>query len=220
MTEQTDIEQTGRQFVLRGATVMRTPSTSARENLYVSDGVLVEPLTGEPAVVEATGTYAVPLTVDSAVAQRPVPQRHVHDLVPGNRATFALVRRPVGESQIRRMLVIDPADLAAVYVSGHLEARDGRPTRPAGADLSDPAVRETWVGTWVDPARGLEQHLMADGRYSETRNGRADAYTGRYWVRDGRITYLDDSGFWAFGELLDGTLHHAGFVMNRRCHGS
>jgi hypothetical protein len=43
-----------------------------------------------------------------------------------------------------------------------------------------------------------------------------DACTGRYWVRDDRITYLDDSGFWAFGELRDGTLHHAGLVMNRR----
>jgi hypothetical protein len=211
MTEQTDGP-----FVLQGATVMRTPATSAREDLYVSDGVLVEPFQGEHAVVEASGTYAVPLTVDSAVSRRPTSQRHIHDLVPGNRATFALVRRPVGESQIRNMLVIDPADLAAVYVSGHLEARDGRPTRAAGTDLADPAVAQTWVGTWVDPARDLEQHLLADGRYSETRNGRVDAYTGRYWVRDDRITYLDDSGFWAFGELLDGTLHHAGLVMNRR----
>ena len=207
---------TGR-FVLRGAIVMRTPSTPAREDLYVSEGVLrAGPFDDTTEVIEARGAYAVPLTVESAVAQLPLAQRHAHDLVPGNPATFALVRRGVGESQIRRMLVIHPADLAAVYVSGHLEAYDGRPTRAAGADLADPALRETWVGTWVDPSRRLEQHLSGDGRYSETRNGRAGAYTGRYWVRDGRITYLDDSGFWAFGELLDGTLHHAGFVMNRR----
>lgn len=204
-------------FALTGATVMRTPSTPARDVLYVSAGVLAAgPPDDDTEVVDARGAYAVPLMVDSAVAQRPASQRGSCDLVPGNPATFALVRRAVGESQIRRMLVVHPADLAAVYVSGHLEAHDGRPTRPAGVDLADPAVGETWVGTWVDPGRGLEQHLTADGRYSETRNGRADAYTGRYWVRDDRITYLDDSGFWAFGELVDGTLHHAGFVMTRR----
>jgi hypothetical protein len=167
-------------------------------------------------IIDAMGAYAVPLTVDSAVAQRPASQRHVYDVIPGNCATFALVRRAVGDSEIRRMLVIRPADLAAVYVSGHAEARDGRPTRPAGADVADASMREKWVGTWEDPARALEQHLLADGRYSETRNGRAGAFTGRYWVRDDRITYLDDSGFWAFGEQLDGTLHHAGFTMNRQ----
>ncbi|MFI2364077.1 Atu4866 domain-containing protein [Promicromonospora sp. NPDC019610] len=205
------------QFVVTGATVMRTPSTPARDNLYVSEGLLeAGPFDDTTEVVEVRGAYAVPLMVDSAVARRPPTQRHAYDLIPGNPATFALVRRGVAESQIRHMLVVHPADLAAVYVSGHLEACDGRPTRPAGVDLADPLVRETWVGTWVDPARGLEQHLMPDGRYAETRNGRADAYTGRYWVRDSRITYLDDSGFWAFGELLDDTLHHAGFVMNRR----
>ncbi|MFD5823633.1 Atu4866 domain-containing protein [Nesterenkonia xinjiangensis] len=42
-----------------------------------------------------------------------------------------------------------------------------------------------------------------------------NAYTGRYWVRGTKITDLDASGFWAFGELLGSTLHHAGFVMAR-----
>lgn len=217
VVEEQQMPEQSEQFVVTGATVMETPRTLVDRDLSVSDGVLV-PGPADPAapVVAAPGTYAVPLLVDSAVAQRPAAQPGVYDLVPGNPATFALVRRPVSESQARRMLVVDPADLAAVYVSGHLEARDGQPTRPAGADLADPAARETWVGTWEDPGRGLQQHLGADGRYAETRGGRANAYTGRFWVRDDRITYLDDSGFWAFGELLDGTLHHAGFVMNRR----
>jgi hypothetical protein len=210
-------EPVGGTFVVAGANVMETPRTVVRRDLYVSDGVLVAERPDRGAtVIAAEGAYAVPLLVDSAVAQRPESQRGTYDLVPGSLATFALVRRPVSESQVRRMLVVDPADLAAVYVAGHLEAREGAPTRPAGEDLADPAVRETWVGTWEDPSRELEQHLNADGRYAETRSGRANAYTGRYWVRDGRITYLDDSGFWAFGELLDGTLHHAGFVMTRQ----
>ncbi|GAA2220758.1 hypothetical protein GCM10010413_10220 [Promicromonospora sukumoe] len=205
------------QLVITGATVLETPGTPVRRDLHVADGVLAAGSPDDEATaVPAEGMYAVPLLVDSAVAQRPASERDTYDLVPGNAATFALVRRPVSESQVRGMLVVDPADLAAAYVSGHAEALDGEPTRPAGADLADAAARETWVGTWEDPSRGLEQHLGADGRYAETRNGRANAYTGRFWVREGRITYLDDSGFWAFGELLDGTLHHAGFVMHRQ----
>ena len=117
---------------------------------------------------------------------------------------------------MRSMLIVDPRDLLGVWVAGHLEAWDGKQTRPAGQDVADPAVRTTWVGAWRDPRRDLQQHLRPDGRYSETRGGLADAYTGRYWVHGNRITYLDDSGFWAFGELLNDVLHHAGFVMTRR----
>lgn len=212
MTELTDGP-----FVLTGANVMETPQTLVSRDLHVSDDVFVpERPDHGVTVLAAQGVYAVPLLVDSAVARLPASQHGRYDLVPGNVATFALIRRPVSESQVRRMLIVDPDDLAAVYVSGHLEVRDGEATRPAGADLTVPALRDDWVGTWEDPGRGLQQHLGADGRYAETRGGRANAYTGQYWVRDGRITYLDDSGFWAFGELLDGTLHHAGFVMRRR----
>lgn len=203
-------------FVVTGPHVWSPDGTVAPADLHVVEGRLAA---GPPdpgfEIVRADGAYAVPLLVDSAVAQLPPQQRGAWDLVPGNPATFALVRRPVTEAQVRRMLVVDPQDVAAVWVDGRLEVRAGTPTRPAGQDVADPAVRDVWVGTWHDPARALQQHLRADGRYSETRSGRADAYTGRYWVRGDRITYLDDSGFWAFGQLLDGVLHHAGFVMTR-----
>ncbi len=204
-------------FVVTGATVCTTPGTETRGDLVVAGGVLAPGLAGPGArVVDAHGAYAVPLRVDSSVAQRPESQRGVYDLVAGNPATFAVVRRPVSAAQIRSMLVVVPRDLLAVLVSGHLEVWDGRPTRPAGRDVAERSVNDTWVGTWDDPVRDMQQHLDRTGRYSETRGGRDGAYTGRYWVRDDRITYLDDSGFWAFGELLDGTLHHAGFVLTRR----
>ncbi len=203
-------------LVVMGALVMQTDGGAAAGELRISDGVFVDGRpAGDAAVVDAGGAHAVPLMVESALAERPDAQRAIYDLRPGNPATFAVIRRPVSESQIRRMLVVDPDDLVAVYVGGHLEAWEGAPTRTAGDDLIDPAAEARWVGTWEDPGRGLQQHLTAEGRYSETRGGRANAYTGRYWVRDERITYLDDSGFWAFGEMLDGTLHHAGFVMTR-----
>ncbi|MCI2237014.1 Atu4866 domain-containing protein [Paenibacillus sp. TRM 82003] len=204
-------------FVVTGVHVRTRPGTVAPGELHV----VGKRLGGGPAdprveVIGADGAHAVPLLVDSAVAQLPPARRGGYDLVPGNPATFAVVRRPVTEAQVRTVLVVDPRDLLAVWVAGHLEAWDGEPTRTAGEDVADPAVRAAWVGTWEDPHHGLLQHLRPDGRYSETRGGRADAYTGRYWLHEDRITYLDDSGFWAFGQLLDGVLHHAGFVMTRR----
>ncbi|MFD1860783.1 hypothetical protein EHW97_11605 [Aeromicrobium camelliae] len=42
---------------------------------------------------------------------------------------------------------------------------------------------------------------------------------GAYRTRGQRIVPLDDSGFWAFGERLDGVLYHADFVMTRRSTG-
>lgn len=208
--------QDPRSSVVTGARVRQTPRSDVAGDLHISDGLFVpEAPDHEIGLIAAQGAYAVPLMVDSAVAQRPESELGIYDLVPGNSATFALIRRPVEESQIRQMLVVDPDDLMAVYVDGHLEVWQGEPTRPAGQELRDPRARATWLGTWEDPGRGLQQHLTCDGRYSETRGGRADAYTGRYWVRGTRITYRDDSGFWAFGELVDGTLHHAGFVMTR-----
>ncbi|MFJ1512909.1 Atu4866 domain-containing protein [Cellulosimicrobium funkei] len=203
-------------FVLTGAQVRTRPDTVAPGDLHVvAERLASGPTAPEAEVVGADDAHVVPLLVDSAVAQLPPDRRGSFDLVPGNPATFAVVRRPVTATQVRRMLVVDPRDLLAVWVAGHLEAWDGAPTRPAGQDVADPALRQTWVGTWHDPGRGLQQHLRPDGRYSETRGGRADAYTGRYWVHADRITYLDDSGFWAFGQLVDGVLHHAGFVMTR-----
>ncbi|NAZ84683.1 amidohydrolase [Kineococcus sp. T90] len=195
---------------------MTTPGTVAPGQLHVAG----RHLSGGPAdpgvqVIGAGGAHAVPLLVDSALAHLPPARRRAYDLLPGNPATFALVRRPVTAAQVRAMLVVDPPDLLAVWVAGHLQAWHGKPTRAAGEDVADPAVRQKWVGTWQDPGRGLLQHLRPDGRYSETRGGRADAYTGRYWVHEDRITYLDDCGFWAFGQLLNDVLHHAGFVMRR-----
>jgi hypothetical protein len=55
--------------------------------------------------------------------------------------------------------------------------------------------------------------LTADGRYDETRGGRPHAYEGRYWIDGDRIDYLDDLGFWAFGEFRGEELHHAGYAM-------
>jgi hypothetical protein len=203
--------------VVAGARVWETSRAPVVGDLYVTgDRLAPEAARTGAEVVRAGGADAVPLLVDSAVAQLPPARRGEHDLRPGNVATFAVVRRHVRPAEIRRMLVVAPSDLLGVWVAGELEVWSGRPTRPAGRDVDDPVVRKAWVATWEDPRRDMQQHLGPDGRYAETRGGRADAYTGRYWVRGDRITYLDDSGFWAFGQLLGGVLHHAGYVMARR----
>ena len=208
---------TGGRYLVTGGRVHRTPGAPAPRDLHVADGVITPgPSPGPLHVLDAAGADVVPLLVESSLAQLPPERRGGYDLVPGNPATFAVVDGHVGASRITSMLVVAPRDLRAVLVAGHVEVRVGAPTRPAGQDVADPAVAAQWLGAWHDPRRALVQHLDSRGRYSETRSGRVDAYTGRYWVRGGRITYLDDSGFWAFGELLDGVLHHAGFVMSRR----
>ncbi|MFJ4188239.1 Atu4866 domain-containing protein [Kitasatospora sp. NPDC089509] len=45
---------------------------------------------------------------------------------------------------------------------------------------------------------------------------RLSAYQGSYWITGNRIDYLDDLGFWAYGEFQDGILHHAGYRFTRR----
>jgi hypothetical protein len=204
------------------ATVHVTPSRTVRGDLWVEDGRIThvgprgkESRPSRARVIDADGAFVVPLLVDTAVHARPEEQRGVYDLTPGNPATFAVTRERVSESRIRQMLVLQPHDLLAVVVSGHVEAWQGEPTRPTGTRTPGDELQR-WHGVWVDDSRELEQHLLPNGRYTETRHGRIDAYTGRYWVQDDRITYLDDTGFWAFGELIDGVLHHAGFVMHKR----
>lgn len=207
-----------------GATVHVTASTTVRGDLFTADGVVTrvaptssDTIPDDVRTIDARGTWIVPLLVDSAVRARPRDQRGIYDLVPGNPATFAVVREPVSEDRIRRVLVVRPSALLAVVVAGRTEVWQGEPVRPPGAPTRPGAADgpEDWVGTWIDEGAAMEQHLLPEGRYTETRNGRADAYTGRYWVDGGRITYLDDSGFWAFGERLDDVLHHAGFILHR-----
>ena len=105
--------------IVTGARVTEAPGRTAVRDLVITDGRFspapegIRHLPGD-GVLQADGAYAVPLRVETAVASRPRSRRRQYDLVPGNRATFALVRRPVGEYQLRRMLVVDPDDLRGV----------------------------------------------------------------------------------------------------------
>lgn len=171
-------------------------------------------------VLDGSHAVAVPLVVKTLEDERPGSLRG-KALATGNEATFALVGRRVTQHEAWNALVVRPDDLLALVLRGRVAVRDGSLTEAVmPTDGEEPAMDrpdrgDHRLGTWVDRSGWLEQTLEPDGRYHETRGGRRHAYTGRYWLSDDRIVYLDDSGFWAFGEFDAGTLHHAGYVMRR-----
>jgi len=194
-----------------------TASSVVRGTLYIRDGLFTHAGAGEPSETERTtrtidvqGASIVPLLVENGLRARAAGNEQSWDLVAGNAATFAVTRQHVTAAQVRGTLMIAPDDLIAIIVDGEMIAWEGRPATDTIS--TNPNM---WTGTWVDRPHALAQHLLPEGRYTETRNGRADAYTGLYWTRTNRIVYLDDSGFWAFGLQHHNTLYHAHFTMRR-----
>ena len=86
----------------------------------------------------------------------------------------------------------------------------------AGGEPGDAAVPpHPYVGTWVTDDGRIRHELLPDGRYDEARGDRRSAYRGRYTIAGNRIDYVDDTGFTADGEFVDGVLYHAGMVLRR-----
>ncbi|WP_322410589.1 Atu4866 domain-containing protein [Microbacterium invictum] len=201
-------------LIVSGASVHGTATDTALGDLVSRDSTIVAEASpaADPAVIDGRGASVVPLFVETVFAAPEPPASDAFDLAPGNPATFAVVDGGVGPDEIRHMLVVRPERLRAVVVDGAVIVRDGHALRPAGVGLSSTDPRLT---AWTDTRRDMTQYLTADGRYSETRGGRRDAWTGQFWIDRSRITYLDDSGFWAFGQFHGDQLHHAGFVLER-----
>lgn len=201
-------------FIVTEGLVHAGTGKTQRGTLQVSGTIITDwdvPVE-EATIIEAEGCSLVPLLVDTVFADPKPPAAASFDLVAGNPATFAVIRGSVRTSSIRNMLVVSPQDLTAVVVHGQLVARHGRPQlASARHSLEENDAR---LGVWRDPQCDMVQYLSPNGRYSETRNGRRDAFTGRFWLTEDRITYLDDAGFWAFGQYHRGILHHAGFVLD------
>lgn len=72
-----------------------------------------------------------------------------------------------------------------------------------------------YVGMWVTADRYIRHELLPEGRYDEARGKRRSAYRGLYTVTGTHIDYIDDTGFTADGDFIDGVLHHAGMVLRR-----
>jgi hypothetical protein len=73
-----------------------------------------------------------------------------------------------------------------------------------------------YVGLWVTDDGRVRHELLPNGRYDEARGSRESAYQGQYWVDGTHIDYLDDTGFRADGEFIDGVLHHGGMILRRQ----
>lgn len=72
-----------------------------------------------------------------------------------------------------------------------------------------------YVGMWKTADSHVRHELLANGRYVEARGTREAAYTGSYTVTGNHIDYLDDTGFTADGEFVDGVFYHAGMTLYR-----
>ncbi|WP_162320959.1 Atu4866 domain-containing protein [Nesterenkonia haasae] len=205
-------------LIITGARIHTSPEQNSLADLQV-EGRHISPyeIAQDSAyLINAGGASVVPLLVNTVFHDPEPPAHGAFDLAPGHPATFAVIKGPVSSTQIRQTLIVQPQDLIALVVEGEIIVYQGRPTRPAGADELDSA--DPRLGAWTDARRHMTQYLTREGRYTETRNGRRNAYTGRFWLTDNRITYLDDTGFWAFGQYHRGVLHHAGYVLRPDAH--
>lgn len=72
-----------------------------------------------------------------------------------------------------------------------------------------------YVGMWVTKDGYIRHELLSNGRYDEARGQRKSAYQGRYVVEGNHIEYVDDTGFTADGDFVEGILYHAGMVLYR-----
>ena len=72
-----------------------------------------------------------------------------------------------------------------------------------------------YAGMWVTADGHIRHELLPDGRYDEARGNRKSAYQGNYYVKGNHIDYVDDTGFTADGDFVDGVLYHAGMVLYR-----
>lgn len=74
---------------------------------------------------------------------------------------------------------------------------------------------QSYVGMWVTADGNVRHELLANGRYVEARGNREKAYQGRYTIKENHIDYVDDTGFTADGDFVDGVLHHGGMILYR-----
>ena len=165
----------------------------------VGPGLLTAAGDDNAIVIDCKGMVVLPSKVDfsfSATTGR---------LTPGNPADLAIIR---------------DNHLNVLLRQGKVEVWDGvniesRSDQAKAESLSELPKDRSKVGMWIDENDFLRQELLPDGRYDEARGDRPSAYQGQYWVTGSKILYLDDLGFWAFGEFRDNILYHAGYRLSR-----
>jgi hypothetical protein len=76
-------------------------------------------------------------------------------------------------------------------------------------------TQHDFAGMWVTADGRIRHELLPNGRYDEARGKKKSAYRGRYQIMGTHIDYVDDTGFSADGDFIDGVLHHAGMILFR-----
>ncbi|GGK00594.1 hypothetical protein GCM10011583_35060 [Streptomyces camponoticapitis] len=189
----------------------------------VGPGIVTAAQDDNAIVVNCTGMTVAPAVVDTValVGGRRRRTEYVATLTPGNTTDFLVVPDELAADvpDAVATLMTRPRQVRALVVAGRpvLWAGTDVPGRSTAPEVGIPAAEDLTgsprVGVWIDRNDFLHQVLTPDGRYDETRGGRPHAYQGRYWIDGDRIDYLDDLGFWAYGEFRSDELHHAGYVM-------
>ncbi|MFJ9669952.1 Atu4866 domain-containing protein [Streptomyces sp. NPDC101221] len=189
----------------------------------VGPGIITAAQDDNAIVVDCTGTTIVPAVVDTVALAggRGRRSEYVATLTPGNNTDFLVVPDALAADVPSAVatLMSRPEQVRALVAAGRpvrwsgTEIPGGPTTPQAGIPAAPDLTGSPRLGVWIDRQDFLHQELTADGRYDETRGGRPHAYQGRFWIDGDRIDYLDDLGFWAYGEFKGDELHHAGYVM-------
>jgi hypothetical protein len=91
--------------------------------------------------------------------------------------------------------------------------RDGKTT--GNSEEAQHQNRHDFTGMWVTSDGHIRHELLPTCRYDEQRGKRKSAYQGCYTLSGTHIDYVDDTGFTADGEFVNGVLHHAGMILYR-----
>ncbi|MEU0037408.1 MULTISPECIES: Atu4866 domain-containing protein [unclassified Streptomyces] len=181
----------------------------------VGPGLLTAAGDDNMIVIDCAGTLVLPAATDFADAA------NSGTLTPGKAADVAVLQLADAPGTPAGAVPARGTHLDVLVTGGRVRLWNGRSLEedsaaatPDEAPVFDPA--HPFTGMWVEENNFVRQELLPDGRYDEARGDRPSAYQGRYWIDGTRIDYLDDLGFWAFGEFKDGTLHHAGYRFTRR----
>ena len=204
---------------LRGADVLLVGALL----VGVGPGIITAAGDDNAIVVDCAGMTVVPAVVDTValVGGRGQRAEYVGTLTPGNTGDLLVVPDSLAPdvASAQATLLTRPEEVRALVAAGKpiLWSGMNAPGRPTAPETGIPAAQDLTgsprIGVWIDENRFLHQELTPDGRYDETRGGRPHAYEGHYWIDGDRIDYLDDLGFWAFGEFRGEELHHAGYAM-------
>ncbi|MFJ4770776.1 Atu4866 domain-containing protein [Streptomyces uncialis] len=178
----------------------------------VGPGLLTAAEDDDMIVIDCAGTVVLPAAVDFTSDDES------RTLTPGTLADIAVLRIADAPGTPPGAVPARGAHLDLLLIGGRVRRWNGRTASGTTApppEVPSHTAGHPYTGMWVDENDFVRQELRADGRYDEARGDRRSAYQGRYWIDGTRVVYLDDLGFWAFGEFSDGFLHHAGYRFTK-----